>query len=147
MSRHTNTSMKYVIILSIVCWFIQNNFLVIAESSYMKKRFKSMIKENIEVNHFTSYRSLQPSLSVTLWRLRQFFSPPQLLTLYRGHFRPCMEYAFYVCVGKGFQSYCSPEQGGVKSFSFHQFPPLTQSSISQTTPQCCISCYLLPLFF
>ena len=32
-------------------------------------------------------------------RLRQFSSPPQLLTLYRGLIRPCMEYASHVSGG------------------------------------------------
>ena len=32
-------------------------------------------------------------------RLRQFFSPPHLLTLYRGLIRPCMEYASHVWGG------------------------------------------------
>ena len=34
-----------------------------------------------------------------LSRLRQFYSPPQLLTLYRGLIRPCMEYASHVWGG------------------------------------------------
>ena len=34
-----------------------------------------------------------------LCRLRQFFSPYQLLTLYRGLIRPCMEYASHVWGG------------------------------------------------
>ena len=34
-----------------------------------------------------------------LSHLRQFYSPPQLLTLYRGLIRPCMEYASHVWGG------------------------------------------------
>ena len=34
-----------------------------------------------------------------LSRLRQFYSPPQLLTLYRGLIRPCMEYVSHVWGG------------------------------------------------
>ena len=34
-----------------------------------------------------------------LSRLRQFYSPPQLLTLYRGLIRPCMVYASHVWGG------------------------------------------------
>ena len=53
-----------------------------------------------------------------LSRLRQFYSPPQLLTLYRGLIRPCME-IHYTCLGR-LHLYSSIEQGGIKSFSSYQ---------------------------
>ena len=34
-----------------------------------------------------------------LYRLKNFFTPEQLLSLYRGHIRPCMEYASHIWSG------------------------------------------------
>ena len=52
-----------------------------------------------------------------LWHLRPFFSPTQLLALYRGLICPCMEYASHIW---GFNSYNIIKKGRVKSFSSHQ---------------------------
>ncbi|KAL7645007.1 UNVERIFIED_CONTAM: hypothetical protein RMT77_004831 [Armadillidium vulgare] len=39
-----------------------------------------------------------------LFRLREFFSSSQLLQLYKGLIRPCMEYCSHICGGSGFTS-------------------------------------------
>ena len=49
--------------------------------------------------HISSLAKTASKKLGVLSRLRQFFSPPQLLTLYRGLIRPCMEYASHVWGG------------------------------------------------
>ena len=62
-----------------------------------------------------------------LSRLCQFYSPPLLLTLYRGLIRPCfssvhVSQTCFTCLGT-LHSYSSIEQGGIESFSSYQFLP------------------------
>ena len=58
-----------------------------------------------------------------LWRLRQFFSPPQLLSLYRGLIRPCMEYASHVWGGSTHTALLNRVES--KAFRLISSPPLT----------------------
>ena len=83
-----------------------------------------------------------------LSRLRQFYSPPQLLTLlYRGLIRPCTYGVCFTCLGR-LHSFSSIEQGGIKSSpsSYQLLSSDWLSSASVSSPQCCLSCSLLPLF-
>ena len=50
---------------------------------------------NWQFHIFTLAKSVSKKLGV-LWRLRPFFSPSQLLALYMGIIRPCMEYGSHV---------------------------------------------------
>ena len=58
-----------------------------------------------------------------LCRLRQFFSPYQLLTLYRGLIRPCMEYASQVWGGSTHTALLNRVES--KAFRLINSPPLT----------------------
>ena len=58
-----------------------------------------------------------------LWRLRQFFSPHQLLTLYRGLIRPCMEYASHIWGGSTHTALLNRVES--KAFRLISSPPLT----------------------
>src|SRR5678816_1204109 len=49
----------------------------------------------------TVARTASKKLGV-LFRLRDFFSSSQLLQLYKGLIRPCMEYCSHICGGSGF---------------------------------------------
>ena len=49
--------------------------------------------------HITSITKHASKRLGVLWRLRNFFSPPQLLALYKGIVRPCMEYASHIWGG------------------------------------------------
>src|ERR1044072_2843968 len=47
-------------------------------------------------DHITSLSKQAPKRMGVLRRLRSFFTPSQLLALYRGAVRPCMEYASHI---------------------------------------------------
>ena len=50
-------------------------------------------------SHISSLAKTASKKLGVLWRLRPFFSPSQLLALYRGLIRPCMEYVSHVWGG------------------------------------------------
>ena len=58
-----------------------------------------------------------------LWRLHPFFSPSQLLALYRDLIRPCMEYGSYVWVGSTHTAVLYRVES--KAFRLINSPPLT----------------------
>merc|ERR1712035_290190 len=58
-----------------------------------------------------------------LWRLHPFFSPLQLLALYRGLIRPCMEYASHIWGGSTHTSLLKKVES--KAFRLINSPPLT----------------------
>ena len=59
-----------------------------------------------------------------LYRLKKFFTPDQLLSLYRGHIRPCMEYASHIWGGSSHVSLLDVEK---KAFRLINLPKLTDS--------------------
>merc|ERR1711980_39032 len=62
--------------------------------------------------HISSLAKSASSRLGVLHRLNQFFSHSQMLAIYRGLVRPCMEYASHVW--GGFHPYSTFEQSGVK---------------------------------
>jgi hypothetical protein len=60
-----------------------------------------------------------------LRRLQNFFTPPQLLALYRGVVRPCMEYASHVWGGSTHTARLEKVES--KAFRLIHSPPLTDS--------------------
>ncbi|ORD92879.1 hypothetical protein ECANGB1_2401, partial [Enterospora canceri] len=70
----------------------------------------------------TLAKSASKKLGV-LWRLRPFFSPSQLLALYRGLIRPCMEYGSHVWGGSTHTALLNRVES--KAFCLINSPPLT----------------------
>ena len=58
-------------------------------------------------------------------RLKSFFSPPQLLALYRGVVRPCMEYASHIWGDSTHSDILDRVES--KAFRIIYSPPLTES--------------------
>ena len=56
------------------------------------------LQSKLETSHLLLAKTASMKLGV-LSRLRQYYSPPHLLTLYRGLILPCMEYASHVWGG------------------------------------------------
>ena len=78
------------------------------------------------LNWKTHISSLAKTASMklgVLCRLHQFFSPYQLLTLYRGLIRPCMEYASHVWGGSTHTALLNRVES--KAFRLINSPPLT----------------------
>ena len=73
--------------------------------------------------HITSLAKTASMKLGVLCRLRQFFSPYQLLTLYRGLIRPCMEYASHVWGGSTHTALLNRVEA--KAFRLINAPPLT----------------------
>ncbi len=69
--------------------------------------------------HISSLAKSASSKLGVLYRFKHYFSPSQLLTVYKGLVRPFMEYACHVW--GGFHSYSSPGQSRIKGLSSHQF--------------------------
>ena len=60
-----------------------------------------------------------------LYRLKNFFTPEQLLSLYMGHIRPCMEYASHIWSGSSHVSLLDKVEK--KAFRLINLPKLTNS--------------------
>ena len=73
--------------------------------------------------HISSLAKTASKKLGVLWRLRQHFSPPQLLTLYRGLIRPCMEYASHIWGGSTHTALLNKVES--KAFRLINSPPLT----------------------
>ena len=74
-------------------------------------------------SHISSLaKSASQKLGV-LWRLGNYFSPPQKLSLYRGLIRPCMEYASHVWGGSTHTKLLDKVEK--KAFRLISSPPLT----------------------
>ena len=79
-----------------------------------------------------------------LSRLRQFYLPLQLLTLYRELIWPCMECASHVWEGSTHTALLNRVES--KAFRLINSSPLSDCLQPLSSPQCCLSCSLLPLF-
>ena len=75
--------------------------------------------------HISSLAKAASQKLGVVWRLRPFFSPPQLLALYRGLIRPCMEYACHVWGGSTHSALLNRVES--KAFRLINSPPLTDS--------------------
>src|ERR1700755_2534175 len=64
------------------------NILVVSFSRYLSWK-----------DHITSLSKQASKRLAVLRRLQYFFTPPQLLALYRSVVRPCMEYASHIWCG------------------------------------------------
>ena len=90
--------------------------------------------------HISSFAKTGFMTFGVLCRLRQFFSPYQLLTLYRGLIRPCMGYPSQVWGSSTHTARLNRVKS--KIFRFINSPHVTSmSSISQTPPQFCFSIF------
>ena len=94
-------------------------------------------------SHISSLAKSASKKLSALCHLHQFFSPFQLLALYSCLIRPCMEYVSHVWGARHTELLKKVEW---KAFCLIDSPPLIDCLQSLTPPQCCISCYLLPLF-
>ena len=74
-------------------------------------------------SHISSLAKTASMKLGVLWRLRPFFSPSQLLTLYRGLIRPCMEYASHIWGGSTHTALLNRVES--KAFRLISSPPLT----------------------
>ena len=75
--------------------------------------------------HISSLTKAASQKLGVLFRLRQFFSPHQLLALYRGLVRPCLEYACHVWGGSTHTQLLRRVES--KAFRLINSPPLTDS--------------------
>ena len=73
--------------------------------------------------HISSLTKTASQKLGALFRLRQFFTPHQLLALYRGLVRPCVEYASHVWGGSTHTQLLNRVES--KAFRLVDFPPLT----------------------
>merc|ERR1712035_111623 len=73
--------------------------------------------------HISSIAKTASKKMGVLWRMHQFFSPSQLLTVYKGLVRPCMEYASHVW--GGFTHTVLLDRVESKAFRLINSPPLT----------------------
>ena len=73
--------------------------------------------------HISSLAKTASKKLGVLWRLRQHFTPSQLLTLYRGLIRPCMEYASHIWGGSTHTALLNRVES--KAFRLINSPPLT----------------------
>ena len=96
--------------------------------------------------HISSLAKTASKKLGVLSRLRQFFSPPQLLTLYRGLIRPCMEYASHVWVDSTHTALLDRVESKAFRLIDSSISSDWLSSASFSSPQCCLSCYHLSLF-
>ena len=78
---------------------------------------------NLNCLHISSLAKTASMKLGVLSRLRQFYSPPQLLTLYRGLIRPCMEYASHVWGGSTHAALLNKVES--KAFRLINSSPLT----------------------
>ena len=76
-------------------------------------------------DHITSLSKQASKRLGVLRRLQHFFTPPQLLALYRGVVRPCMEYASHIW--GGFTHTAFLEKVESRAFCLINSPPLTNS--------------------
>ena len=76
-------------------------------------------------DHITSLSKQASKRLGVLGRLKSFFSPPQLLALYRGVVRPCMEYASHIWGGSTHSVILDRVES--KAFRIINSPPLTES--------------------
>ncbi len=74
-------------------------------------------------SHISSLAKTASKKLGVLWRFRQYFSPHQLLTLYRGLIRPCMEYSCHVWGGSTHTALLNKVES--KAFRLINYPPLT----------------------
>ena len=74
-------------------------------------------------SHISSLAKTASMKLGVLWRLRPFFSPYQLLTLYRGLIRPCIEYASHIWGGSTHTALLNKVES--KAFRLINSPPLT----------------------
>src|ERR1700755_2007651 len=88
--------------------FFENNQL--KPSSVLNILGVSFYRDLSWKDHITSLSKQASKRLGVLRRLQNYFTPPQLLALYRGVFRPCMEYASHLW---WFHSHSSPGKGGV----------------------------------
>ena len=93
--------------------------------------------------HISLAKTASMKLGV-LSRLRQFYSPPQLLTLYRGLIRLCMEYASHVWGGSTHTAFLNRVES--KAFHLINSSPLTDCLQLLSPSKCWISRYPLSLF-
>ena len=82
-------------------------------------------------NHLTSLAKTASQKLGVLNRLRGFFSPAQLLALYRGTVRPCIEYCSHVWGGSSHTALLEKVES--KAFRLINSPPLTRSLQSLST--------------
>ncbi len=73
--------------------------------------------------HISSLAKSASSRLGVLYRLQPFFSPHQLLTIYRGLFRSCIEYASHVWGGLTHTALLDSVES--KAFRLIRSPPLT----------------------
>ena len=76
-------------------------------------------------SHISSLAKTASMKLGVLYRLRGFLSPTQLLALYRGLIRPCMEYSSHVWGGSSHTSLLDRVES--KAFRLINSPPLTNS--------------------
>src|ERR1700755_3496807 len=76
-------------------------------------------------DHITSLSKQASKRLGVLRRLRSFFTPPQLLALYRGVVRPCMEYASHICGGSTHTAILEKVES--RAFRLINSPALTNS--------------------
>ena len=75
--------------------------------------------------HISTLAKSASKKSGVLWRLRLFFFPSQLVALYRGLIRPCMEYGSHVWKGSTHTVLLKRVES--KAFRLINFSPLTDS--------------------
>ena len=76
-------------------------------------------------DHITSLSKQASKRLGVLRRLRGFFTPPQLLAIYRGAVRPCMEYASHIWGGSTHTVILEKVES--RAFRFINSPALTNS--------------------
>ena len=74
-------------------------------------------------DHISSLTKSSSMKLAMLYRLKNFFTPEQLLSLYRGHIRPCMEYASHIWGGSSHVSLLDKMEK--KAFRLINLPKLT----------------------
>ena len=98
---------------------------------------------NLQFHISTLAKSASKKLGV-LWRLRPFFSPSQLLPLYRDLIRPCMENGSHVWGSSTHTALLNNVES--KAFRLINSSSNWLSWFFKSPPQCNIFIYLLPLF-
>src|ERR1044072_6325135 len=82
-------------------------------------------------DHITSLSKHASKMLSILRRLHNYFTPPQLLALYRGVVRPCMEYASHIWCGSTHRDLLNKVES--RAFRLINSPVLTNSLQSLST--------------